>query len=624
MCGIAGAVATSAVSRNVVQAQLRSLDHRGPDSSGIYAKDGAIIGQTRLAVIDVAGGDPPITSEDGSVGVALNGEIYNYRALGDSLRKTGHVMSTHCDTEVIAHLAEDVEPVALARRLEGMFAFAVWDDRRRRLVVGRDRMGKKPVYYWTGAGALVFGSEIKAVLAHPLVARELDPEAIPDYFAFGYVPTPRTFFAGIRSLPPGHVLTMEPGGEPQIERYWAPPIPGVDGVEGLDLSLDEAADEVLRLLTAAVRRRMIADVPLGAFLSGGLDSSTVVALMAQAGSRPVRTFTIGFDDEEGFDERPYARLVAERFGTDHVEFVVNPNAVDLLERLVWHHDQPFGDSSAVPTFLLSELTRSHVTVALCGDGGDELFAGYERFAAALLLERFQHLPTQVGRIATSATSLIPPRLLGRRAASLRRFTACANATIPDALLTWAGPVDAHWRTELLGRATSRGVDEYHRLWNHSRSAGTLDRLLALNLGTYLVDDLLPKVDRMSMAHGLEVRSPLLDRELAEFALRLPATTRIRGTKGKLVLKRAARRLLPDEIVTRRKRGFGVPLERWFRTDLRGYLDQTLRTPAARIRAFVKPEALDGLLSEHESGRANHRDALWALLTLELFLRREGW
>ncbi len=612
------------MARSAVEGQLRCLDHRGPDSSGVYARHDAVIGQTRLAIIDLEGGDPPITNEDASVGVALNGEIYNYRSLGDSLSNDGHAFSTRCDTEVIAHLAEDLEPVDLARRLEGMFAFAVWDERRGRLVLGRDRMGKKPLYYWSGGDALVFGSEIKAVLAHPWVSRELDVEAIPDYLAFGYVPTPRTFFRGVRSVPPGHVLTRGPGGDVLVESYWEPPIPGVNGVSTLDVTLDEAAAEVLRLLSAAVERRMVADVPLGAFLSGGVDSSTVVALMARSSSRPVQTFTIGFEDDEGFDERPHARLVSERMATEHVEFVVKPNAVDLVERLVWHHDQPFGDSSAIPTFLLSELTRSHVTVALCGDGGDELFAGYERFAAALLLERFQRLPSGARRALIGSASRLPPRLLGGRAASVRRFLACADSTLPDALLSWVGFVGEDWRGELLGRPSSGGVEEFRQRWDEMDGATSLDRLLALNLRTYLLDDLLPKVDRMSMAHALEVRSPLLDQHLAEFALRLPQAVRIRGMKGKLALKRAAQQLLPDEILSRRKRGFGVPLERWFRSDLRPYLQQTVGAPAARVRSYVKPEALDRLLAEHDAGQADHRHAIWTLLTLEVFLQREGW
>src|SRR4051794_33433170 len=382
MCGIAGFVQPEpGVALADIEAQLGCLSHRGPDAAGQVGGGRGVVGQTRLAIINLVTGDPPIANEDGTVGVALNGEIYNFRRLRAELEREGHVFASSGDTEVIAHLAEGSSPVELARKLDGMFAFAVWDERRERLVVGRDRMGKKPIYYWAAGGRLVFGSEIKSVLAHPAVPRRLDPSAIPAYLTFGYVPTPRTFFQGIRSIPPAHVLVCEPGGEPRLERYWEPPLPGVDGVSAADVSLDEAAEEVRSLLADAVERRLVSDVPLGAFLSGGIDSSAVVGLMAGVMDRPVKTFTIGFDDHEGYDERSYAELASRRFATEHTAFEVRPDAVELVERLVWHYDQPFGDSSAVPTFVLSELTRGHVTVALAGDGGDELFAGYERFAA---------------------------------------------------------------------------------------------------------------------------------------------------------------------------------------------------------------------------------------------------
>ena len=323
----------------------------------------------------------------------------------------------------------------LARRLEGMFAFAVWDERRGRLVLGRDRLGKKPLFYWSSGGRLAFGSEIKALLAEPSVPRRLDQGAIPAYLTFGYVPTPRTFFEGIRSLPPGHVLTFEPGGDPVVERYWEPPLTrSADGT--LDISLADAAGEVRALLREAVRRRLVSDVPLGAFLSGGIDSTTVVGLMAELIDRPVQTFTIGFEDREGFDERPYARQAADRHRTDHHEYVVHPDAVDLVERLVWHHDQPFGDSSAVPTFLLSEVTRRDVTVALSGDGGDELFAGYERFAGGLAARQYAAMPTPLRRAVGSAIGLLPDRVLRGRATKVRRFTQVAEAGLPDAFRSW--------------------------------------------------------------------------------------------------------------------------------------------------------------------------------------------
>jgi len=622
MCGISGFVRSEAGAPGAAASQLQLLRHRGPDSEGAFERAHGSVGQTRLAIIDLITGDPPITDETGTIGVALNGEIYNFRSLRDELRAGGHELTTDGDTEVIAHLAEDHSPVELARRLDGMFAFAAWDDRRQRLVLGRDRLGKKPLYYWAGSGMFVFGSEIKAVLAHPAVPRDLNPGALPAYLTFGYVPTPQTFFEGVLSLPPGHVLSVEPGRPPLIEQYWQPELPG-NGVDRVDLPSAEVAGEVRSLLTAAVERRLVADVPLGAFLSGGIDSSCIVALMAQLSDRPVATFTIGFEDA-GFDERPYARAVAERFRTDHTEFVVKPDAAELIERLVWHHDQPFGDSSALPTYLLAELTRGHVTVALCGDGGDELFAGYERFAAALARQRLADLPGPLRSGLESMSRHLPPGALRGRGRSVRRLLADSGEDPAEAYLSWISYVPLEWRNRLLEAPSDWAIDDYGRVFGASAGAGLLDRLLDLNLRTYLLDDLLPKVDRMSMAHGLEVRSPFLDTSLVEFALRLPDRHRLRGLSLKRVLKSAMKDVLPPEILRRRKHGFGVPLDRWFRTSLREYVDSMLCSPSSRVRHHLVPDAVDELVAEHQRGVADHGHALWTLLTLEVFLRAEGW
>ena len=382
MCGICGAVQAQPDRLiDAVKAQIATQRHRGPDAEGWFDGGRGVIAQNRLSIIDLETGDPPMTNEDGQIGAVLNGEIYNFKELRDQLSARQHRFSSQGDTEVLAHMAEDRDASAIARALDGMFAFAIWDGRREQLLLGRDRMGKKPLHYWHSDGTFVFSSEIKGVLAHPAVNRSLNPRAIAAYLTFGYVPTPETFFEGIFSLPPGHVLTYAPGGALQIERYWNISVPGVGSGASLDIGMDEAAREVRRLLEAAIRKRLISDVPLGAFLSGGIDSSAIVALMASVIGEPVKTFTIGFDDLDGYDERPYAQAVADRFGTEHHAEVAHPGAVELVERLVYHHDQPFGDSSAVPTFLLNEVARRHVTVALSGDGGDELFAGYERFAA---------------------------------------------------------------------------------------------------------------------------------------------------------------------------------------------------------------------------------------------------
>jgi asparagine synthase (glutamine-hydrolysing) len=607
-----------------VAMQLATQRHRGPDAEGWFDGGRGVVAQNRLSIIDLVTGDPPMTNEDATIGAVLNGEIYNFRELRDELERTGHRLSSQGDTEVLAHFAERLEARDLARKLDGMFAFAVWDHRRERLLLGRDRMGKKPLYYWCAGGALVFASEIKGVLAHPAVPRELNPRALPAYLTFGYVPTPDTFFSGIRSLPPGHVLTYEPGREPRVERYWSLGVPGADaGISHLDIGMDEAAAEVRRLLTDSIRRRLVADVPLGAFLSGGIDSSAIVALMAGVMGEPVKTFTIGFEDREGFDERPYARAVADRFGTEHHEEVAHPEAVELVERLVHHYDQPFGDSSAVPTFLLNEMARRHVTVALSGDGGDELFAGYERFAAGAAVDRVLMVPPGIRVAGQALLDRLPAQALHGRAGRLQRFGAAVEQGMPDAYLEWISFVPEAWRMRLLAAPDNWARDDYARRWEATSGAKTLDRLLALNVDTYLVDDLLVKMDRTSMAHGLEVRSPFLDTALVEFSARLPPSLKARGLSLKRVLKAAVADQLPPEILDRPKRGFGVPLDRWFRESLQPYT-MSMLGPEARLRRHLRPDALDQLLGEHGSGTGQHGHALWTLLTLELFLRREDW
>jgi asparagine synthase (glutamine-hydrolysing) len=624
LCGISGFVGTAGGSAAIADEQLRRLHHRGPDASGRFERSGAVIAQNRLSIIDLETGDPPITNEDETLGVVLNGEIYNFPALRERLLDDGHTFRSHGDTEVIAHLAEELEPVELARRLDGMFAFAVWDDRRQRLILGRDRLGKKPLYYHCSESAFVFASEIKAVLAHPDVSRELEPRAIPAYLTFGYVPTPYTFFSGVLSVPPGHVLVLARNRAPEVLAYWTPPVPGANGLGSLNIADAEAATRVRGGLERAVQRRLIADVPLGAFLSGGIDSSAIVAIMARQTGSPVDTFTIGFDDRDGFDERPYARMVAKAYGTAHHEEVVHPDAVDLVERLVWHHDQPFGDSSAVPTYLLAEVTKREVTVALSGDGGDELFAGYERFAAGLAVRRYAHLPRPVQRGLHRALMALPRQALKGKVGRVQRFAGPAPLGLPDAYRSFLSFMQEPLRTQVLTDRDDWALDDYDRIWESSAGAATLDRLLNLNLLTYLVDDLMVKADRMSMAHGLEVRSPFLDTELVELALRLAPGAKVRGLSLKRVLRAAVADLLPAEILSRGKRGFGVPLDRWFRDDLGVYVDSTLGSADARVKQHLAAAPIDALLAAHASGRADHGQTLWMLLTLEVFLRREGW
>ncbi len=626
MCGISGFAGPVLDDRSadIVSAQLAALRHRGLDASGSYEGERGVVAQNRLAIIDTVTGDPPIETEDGSIGVALNGEIYNFQQLRGELVAHGHQFRTRGDTEVIAHLAEDCDPVQLARRLDGMFAIAIWDDRRGRLILVRDRLGKKPLYYWAHEGRLVFASEIKGVLAHPDVPRRLASQAIPAYLTFGYVPTPHTFYDAVYSLPPGHILVFEPRrATTRVERYWEPPISGVTAAPAT-MSQAEAARRVRSELEAAVSRRLISDVPLGAFLSGGLDSSAIVALMARQSSRPVKTFTIGFEEGAGFDERPLARIMANRYGTDHHEFVVSPDAVELIEELVWHHDAPFGDSSAIPTYLLAKATRAHVTVALTGDGGDELFAGYERFAAALAASRWRRVPSLVRGCAEQVLTALPPGAFRGRSESARRFVTHAALGPLDAYRSWLSFLPETQRLAALENADDWAIRDYADVWAGSAGAPLLARFLDLNLRTYLVDDLLVKADRMSMAHALEVRSPFLDRDFVDLSLRLPPELKIRGLRRKVILAEAIKDLVPSPILRRRKRGFAVPLDQWFRTSLRPMLDDALASSKSRVRRRLAPAVIDELLREHASGRRNHGQALWMLVTLEWFLRREAW
>jgi asparagine synthase (glutamine-hydrolysing) len=624
VCGISGSVQVRPDEMlRATAAQLEAQRHRGPDAEGWFESGRGVIAQNRLSIIDLSTGDPPMTNEDASIGAVLNGEIYNFTELRDSLIRGGHRLASTGDTEVLAHLAEDHDAIGIAREIDGMFAFAIWKSSEEKLLLGRDRMGKKPLYYWHDSQTFVFSSEIKGLLAHPAVTRELDPRAISAYLTFGYVPTPSTFFKGIKSLPPAHVLTLTPGAEPKIERYWQLDVPGTGGAVSLDITMEEAAAEVRRLLERAIRRRLVSDVPLGAFLSGGVDSSAIVAVMAAVMGEPVKTFTIGFDDGDGFDERPFARAVAARFGTDHHEAVAHPQTVELVERLVHHHDQPFGDSSAIPTFLVNELARQHVTVALSGDGGDELFAGYERFAGGLAIDWALKAPAGLRGVGTRAVGGIPATALRGRVGKAQRFAATVAEGMPFAYLGWVSYVSEPWRQRLLEQPDDWGREDYRRCWETTAGAKTLDRLLALNLDTYLVDDLLVKADRMSMAHSLEVRSPFLDTELAEFAAKLKPGLKARGLSLKRVLKRSVADLLPPEILKRPKRGFGVPLDRWFREDLQSYTDSILG-PSAAVRGHVRGDALDAMLAEHRAGKVGHGQSLWTLLTLELFLREQGW
>lgn len=627
MCGICGYLSREgSATAEAVRAMAGTLAHRGPDGEGLHLDGPVALGHRRLSIIDLSeAASEPMTNEDGSLWLTFNGEIYNFREIRRGL-EARHRFRSRSDGEVILHLYEEKGDAAVAE-LDGMFAFALWDARRRRLVLARDRVGKKPLFYHDGPKVFGFASEAKALLAHPGVPHERDPEALPLFLTYGYVPTPGTFYRGIRALPPGHSLVVTEAGAEPPKRYWRARFrSGGPGQEAAGpVPTDAEAEERFRaLLRAAVERRLVADVPLGAFLSGGLDSSTVVALMAEAAGGRVKTFTIGFAGHTDYDERAHARVVAERFSTEHTEFVVEPKALDLVDRLVWHHDGPFGDSSAVPTYLLSERTRTKVTVALNGDGGDEVFAGYLRLYGGALSERvpraaFRALGGLLGLLPEPADRKHPLRFA-------KRFAEAGSLPLLERYLRW----NAYFTSDLPQMlkpevAASLDRERLLRSFHASFAAGegsTLARLLQLNFETYLLDDLLVKMDRMSMAHGLEARSPFLDTAVVEFGASLPDRLRMRFGKGKILLRRAMKGLLPESIMARGKMGFGAPLGAWFRSDLDGFVRERLLDPASPIYEVLQPGPVAGLLARHGEARADLSAQIWALLTLESWLRQE--
>jgi asparagine synthase (glutamine-hydrolysing) len=618
MCGICGTLSRRGLPDAAhVGAMTRRLAHRGPDGEGVRTEGPAVLGHRRLSIIDLSeAAAEPMSNEDGSLWLVFNGEIYNFRELRRELEPR-HRFKSRTDAEVLIHLYEERGDDAVAA-LEGMFAFALWDAGRQRLLLARDRAGKKPLYYHDGPGLFAFASEVKGLLAHPQVPRERDPAAVALYLSYGYVPCPRTLYHGIRSLPPAHrmVVTQATTGEPTA--YWR-----ASFRDGEPCDEAEAAQRLRESLRAAVARRLVADVPVGAFLSGGIDSSAVVALMAEQAAGRVRTFSIGFAGAPAYDETAQARAVASRFGTEHTEFVVEPRALELLDRLVFFHDGPFADSSAIPTFLLSELTRKSVTVALSGDGGDEVFAGYRRFLAAVLAEK---LPVLARRGMAGVAGLLPEPEDRRSPVRLvKRFLESGASPLAERYLRWTavfpeGPA-AYLRGELVAAASYESLlaPVRQRL---DAPGSVLSRLLSLNFETYLPDDLMVKVDRMSMAHGLEVRSPFLDTSVVELGAALPDRLRLRFGRGKRLLRSALRDLLPAAVLDRGKAGFGVPLGAWLRQGAEGFLQDRLLEPGSPIREYLEPQPVAELVRSHLSRERDASHEIWALLTLESWLRQE--
>ncbi|MEX0607512.1 MAG: XrtA/PEP-CTERM system amidotransferase, partial [Halofilum sp. (in: g-proteobacteria)] len=620
-CGIAGVLQRgqdAAVDHRLIDAMNAALAHRGPDGEGVLVEPGIALGHRRLAIIDRGGGDQPLFNEDRSVAVVFNGEIYNFRELAAELAQAGHSFATHSDTEVIVHAWEQWGEDCV-ERLQGMFAFALWDRKAERLFLARDRLGIKPLHYaLVPGGPLLFGSELKALVCHPDLPREIEPRAVEDYFAFGYIPDPRTILKHAFKLPPGHTLTVE-RDDPRLEPkpYW--------DVNFRPAETDEtpAVDALVAQLDDTVRSHLVSEVPLGAFLSGGVDSSAVVAAMSRVSDTPVNTCSIGFEQAE-YDESPHSARVAEHFGTHHHTHRVDINDFDLIAHLGTVYDEPFADSSAIPTYRLCEIARKQVTVALSGDGGDELFAGYDWYRGHLRKENLRRrIPTPLRGLGRRALALWPRRRSGGRSERLRtRIDKLLGDTVSSFAYSATMTTGAQ-RDQLFSDGFRRALGGYRAeqiIHEHAARAGTDDPLaLAQYIDTklYLAGDILTKVDRASMAHSLEVRVPLLDHRFVEWAATLPTRLKINGSSGKYVLKKAAERSVPPSVLYRHKKGFSIPLAEWLQSPLRERLDR-LSAPDGILAetGYFRTEAIAELARAHVAGHADHSNLLWALLMFE--------
>jgi asparagine synthase (glutamine-hydrolysing) len=595
--------------RALVHEMCQAIRHRGPDDEGMLVEPAIGLGMRRLSIIDVSTGHQPIHNEDGSISIVFNGEIYNFHELRAELEAVGHSFYTNTDTEVIVHAYEQWGRGVFAK-LRGMFGLAIWDRRTRNVVIARDRVGIKPLHYATAGGRLYFGSEIKSILCAPDLPRDLNPDALDHYLSFLYAPKDASFFAHIRKLPPGHMLTWH-NGETTIEPYWTP------GTEETFTGTEaDAVDELEHVLRDAVRAHLISDVPLGAFLSGGIDSSLVVALMSKVSGSRVKTFSIGFDEPQ-YDELAYARQVAEQYDTEHYEDVVRPDGVGILDTLVSHFDEPFGDASAIPTWYVSQLAAKHVTVVLSGDGGDELFGGYDRYLQdprVAAVDRYT--PPSIRQVAGLVSARLPHGATGKR--FLRHIASSERGRYVDAV----GFFNVDDKTALYAdrlRARLSPVDPADRvqaIFDRYAHLPWASQMMRFDLETYLPEDILTKVDRTSMAHSIESRVPLLDNRVIDFALTLPAAMKIKNGRRKHVLKQVAARFLPASLIDRRKQGFGVPLDVWFRGHLRELFADTLLSQKALSRGYFQPSAVRQLVREHVEGRRDHTLRLWQLVVLE--------
>lgn len=623
MCGIVGIVRndSAGVDQALVARMCEAIRHRGPDDDGFYFNEGVGLGMRRLSIIDLKSGQQPIHNQDRSAWIVFNGEIYNYRELREKLEKLGHSFYTNSDTEAIIH-AYDQYGADCPNHLRGMFAFAIWDERTQELFLARDRVGKKPLLYAQVNGQLVFGSEFTALLLHPDVSKDIDPEAIHHYLSFMCVPAPLTAYRAIRKLEPGHTLRWRKG-EIKIERYWQP-----DFSKKIKISEQEAGERVIEILRDSVKVRLMSEVPLGAFLSGGIDSSAVVALMSEESSTPVKTFSIGFEEQD-FSELHHARRVAEYVGAEHHEFIVRPDVREVLPMLVEHYGEPFASASAIPTYYVARETRKHVTVALNGDGGDECFAGYERYAAMQLAERYRRMPALIREQAIKPlVEMLPASELKRgRVRDAKRFLRAASLPPVQRYLEWVSVIDVRTKSGLYTEDFRRLVGSHDPAavlapwFARANGSGLVDAMLLTDTLTYLPNELLAKVDIATMAVSLEARSPFLDHHLIEFAASLPENLKLRGLTTKYILKQVLRKLLPAENLNRRKMGFGVPIGAWLRGSLQPLLRETLLSEKFLGRGVFNPEAIRHLINLHANGERDYGPQLYVLLMLELWFSR---
>jgi asparagine synthase (glutamine-hydrolysing) len=617
MCGICGQIAGDrqrTIDVSLLDRMTDSLTPRGPDDRGTYIAGNVGLGFRRLSIIDVEGGHQPMANEDRSVWIVFNGEVYNFPELRVWLLKEGHQFETRTDTETLIHLYEQVG-FSMVDHLRGMFAFAIWDEKKRRLFCARDRFGIKPFFYHAGDDLFAFGSEIKAIVTDERVSRATDPAALDSYFHNGYIEGERTIYRSVRKLPPAHCMVIEPdkGIAPRIWRYWDIRMAPESG-----RGLEDWCEELEATLSEAVKIRLVSDVPLGAFLSGGIDSSVVVALMARHSGSPVKTFSMGFE-EASHDELQYARAVARRYGTEHHEKTVRPQSVDLLPTLVAAYDEPFADSSAIPTYMVSKFAREHVTVVLSGDGGDELFAGYKVYNKIRRLNRWNKVPSSLREaVWGNVHRLLPEKMVGK---GLSYYLSLPPDSLQASFGIWTAQERRllyveDFRRVLGGRASEQHKENLGRL---ASGGDWVARAQEVDMRTYLVDDILTKVDRVSMCNSLEARVPLLDHKVAELSFRMPTDLKMRDGEGKLVLKRAMAQHLPEEVLSHRKQGFGIPLARWFKGDLRDYMEDRLFSAGTPLGDYVDRRYVRTIVDSHYAGLRDFGQRLWSLIFLDAWL-----